>query len=61
MKSPKLPKTVCELCDGHGYGGPCHEAIILVKDGLLSYLDKMFAKKMQEFQDFIENDLEIEN
>ena len=51
---------VCELCHGHGYGGPCHEAIILVKDELLIYLDKMFAKKMQEFQDFIENDLEIE-
>ena len=61
LVSKVSPAKQCELCNGHGYGGPCQEAIIIVKDELKSYLDSMFAKRMQEFINFIENDLEIEN
>ena len=48
------------MCNGQGYGGPCHEAIITVKDELLTYIESLFTKKQAEFIHFIENDLEVE-
>ena len=61
LKSSASKAKVCKLCNGHGYGGPCHEAIMKVKEELMNYVKSLFTKKQAEFINFIENDLEVEN
>ena len=55
------PLNNCPKCNGTSEKRPCEEWVQLLEEKFTDYINELFRKKMQEFIDFIEEAVDVED